>query len=189
MRECGVNDVTLEEFTMVMSYLVSAYPGANISGPTTKVYFEHLKDIPFETMEKAAAKIVEGSRFFPTVAELREMCLKEERPEFTRNTFEALALINDAISKFGRYRPAEALEYIRGQDMVLYNIVKAIRFNNICSSDLRKYRTELEMLYKESSEDMRKSAQLTGTTVSQIMRLSKKMEYEALTMEKEEILF
>lgn len=172
------------EFAVVMSYLMSAYPAANISGATTNIYFEHLKDIDRKTIEQAATKIVESSRFFPSVAEVREECLKIDRPEYNKSTVDAIALIADAISMYGRYRAEEAMAYIRSRDAVLYEIVKAVRFQNLCSSDLRNYRGEIERLYKESAEDIRKGAQLTGITMSEVMRLSKKMEYAVLETEK-----
>lgn len=174
------------EFAAAMSYFMSAYPAANVSGATTNIYFEHLKDIPIAVMEKAAARIVESSRFFPSVAEIREECLKTERPEYNRSMVDAVSLIAEAVSKYGRYRAGEAMEYIKDKDAVLYEIVKAIRFQNICSSDLRNYRTEIERLYKESADDMRKGAQLTGMTMSEAVRLGKKMEYAALETERED---
>lgn len=178
--------MTKSEFVAAMSYLISAYPAANISGATSNVYFEHLKDIPIATMEKAAARIVECSRFFPSVAEIREECQKIERPEYNKTTVDAIALINSAVSKFGRYRTAEAMEYIKNNDAVLYQIVKAVRFENICGSDIRNYRNEIEKLYKESSEDMRREDRITGITMADVMRLGKKMEYAALAAQKEE---
>ena len=78
------------------------------------------------------------------------------------------------------------MEYIKSKDAILHEIVKAIRFQNICSSDLRNYRTEIERLYKESADDMRKGAQLTGMTMSEAVRLGKKMEYAALETERED---
>lgn len=181
--------MNLEEFTQIMSYFISAYPNANISKPTAKVYFEHLKDIPYVIMQKSAAKIVETAKFFPSIAEIREKCIKEEKPEYSRSITEVLELLQNTISSFGRYKTKEALEYIKEQDIVLYHIVKAIRFINICNTDLFNYRNEIEKLYKATADDIRKSAQLSGITTSQIMKLGKELEHKALAMQSNDFEF
>ena len=175
-----------KEFAVVAGYLTAAYPAANITNATMNVYYEHLKDIPIQVMERAAARIVETAKFFPSVAELRETCLKAANPEYGKSQAEAVGILHEAISKFGRYRTEEAMKYIKERDITLYHVVKALRFRNLCDARMQSYRTELEVLYRESTADLMKNAQLTGSTMSEILRLSKKLEQEALAMEKEE---
>ncbi len=171
------------EFTQVIGYLVSAYPAATISGVTTKLYFEHLKDIPFEIMEKAVTRVVETSKFFPSIAELREVCLKESKPEYSQNTTDAMEILNTAVSNYGYYKVNEATEYIKQKSPVLYKIVKAIGFRNICGADFKIFRTEIEKLYKECADDAMKNEQTSEITMSRVIKLGKKMEINALAIQ------
>lgn len=175
--------MSVEEFQKVMLYLTTAYPSANITGMTTKLYFEHLKDIPFQTMEKAAVRVVETSHFFPSIAELRETCLKLQNPDCNKSELDALDLLQNSITKYGRYRQVEAMDYIKENDPVLYKIVKTLGFKNLCDTDCKTHQKEIGWLYKNSVEDMRRENQLTGNTVSTMIRLEKKIKRQALSMQ------
>ncbi len=69
------------EFAMIMSYLSAAYPNAAIPNSTIEVYYRHLQNIPYSTMERAAKRVVEVSKFFPTIAELKKEIDMAERIE------------------------------------------------------------------------------------------------------------
>ena len=55
-----------------VAVLVAAFSRERIQGPTEELYVKSLSDIPEGLLAQAVTRIVQGSRFFPTVAELRE---------------------------------------------------------------------------------------------------------------------
>ena len=63
----------------VMGVLAAAYPSFNLTRETISVYSRVLSDVPDELLQGAALDAVSKSRFFPTVAELRDAALSIKR--------------------------------------------------------------------------------------------------------------
>lgn len=76
--------------------------------PTAILWEKSLSDIPYEIAEKAILKVLSTSRFFPTIAEIREASVQITQPR-TLDAIEAWGLIVQAIRKYGLYRQGEAL--------------------------------------------------------------------------------
>lgn len=60
------------EITGAIGVLTAGYPNYNMTPQTIKVYQRTLADIPADVLEAAVLHLVTTSRFFPTVAEIRE---------------------------------------------------------------------------------------------------------------------
>ena len=56
----------------VLAFLAAAYPNANVTAATTAAYVKMLADLNPRVLHAAAMQHVAESKFFPTVAELRE---------------------------------------------------------------------------------------------------------------------
>lgn len=52
--------------------LVAAYPNANIGKETMHLYATSLADVPAEVLDLAVTQCISTSKWFPTIAELRE---------------------------------------------------------------------------------------------------------------------
>ena len=65
-----------ETVSMVMGVMAHAYPRYELSADSVKLYAKLLADIPGEILEAAAHQIMAESKFFPSVAEWREMAHK-----------------------------------------------------------------------------------------------------------------
>lgn len=63
---------TTDRVAEIMAELADTYPKAEIRPGTLKAYCKMLADIPPGELEAAVAKVVQSSRFFPTIAEIRE---------------------------------------------------------------------------------------------------------------------
>ena len=61
-----------KELFKTMAVLGAAYPNFEVQETTGEVYFKLLEDIPAETLERAALEHIARSKFFPTIAELRQ---------------------------------------------------------------------------------------------------------------------
>lgn len=64
--------MTQEEALTVLAVLTAAYPTTEITEPTVKIYVKFLLDIPYEAAYNAVLKLIAQSKWFPSVAELRE---------------------------------------------------------------------------------------------------------------------
>lgn len=60
------------EIAKVVGLLVAAFPAAQPDEKTTRVYMEMLCDLPFEPSLRAVKRLLSSSRFFPSIAEIRE---------------------------------------------------------------------------------------------------------------------
>lgn len=175
--------MTKKEFAEIAAFLAGAYPAANIGEATVTIYYENLKDLDFSALAQAAKAAVQVGKFYPSIAELRERYVEVAYPDTRIDQTGAIGILNNAISKFGRYRQAEAMEYIRKESEALYEVVKAIRFGDICNADMNRYRGEIETLYREAARNLKEVSQLTGETRNNIARLRGKIRANALALE------
>jgi hypothetical protein len=69
---------TASSIATVIGRLMAAFPDARRDGKLTAgIYLDGLRGIRPDIVERAASKAIEASRYFPTVAELRERCETE----------------------------------------------------------------------------------------------------------------
>jgi hypothetical protein len=99
---------TLEEITKVFGALSLSYPNyikdADAKNTIT-IYAELLADIPGDVLRAAAKQHIASSKFFPTIAELRQLALSiaiAALPE--RTGVEAWGLVVDTFASGGYYR-------------------------------------------------------------------------------------
>lgn len=59
----------------VLAFLAASYPNFKLQPETVEAYAEMLADVPPDLLKAAAKQCVAASRFFPTVAELRDAAL------------------------------------------------------------------------------------------------------------------
>lgn len=79
--------------------------------PTAVLWEKALRDIPYHVAEKALIKVLSTSRFFPTVAEIREAATQLTQPR-KMDWSEAWELIGQAIRKYGFYDQEGAMAYL-----------------------------------------------------------------------------
>jgi hypothetical protein len=61
-----------QDILPVLALLGAVYPGFELKDLTVEVYLRLLADLPAEALEKAALDHIARSKFFPTIAELRQ---------------------------------------------------------------------------------------------------------------------
>lgn len=70
-----------DEVISVLEVLSAAYPTFNLRPGTVRVYVALLADVPAEVLAGASIQHMAESKFFPAVAELREMALRLGRQD------------------------------------------------------------------------------------------------------------
>jgi hypothetical protein len=63
--------MTDERLSKCVAALVAAYPRTQVSPETLSVYLRQLRDLPIEEVEQAVGELLNGSEFFPAIAEIR----------------------------------------------------------------------------------------------------------------------
>lgn len=87
------------EVRYVILFLIAAYPAWTCGNPdfTLSVYERMLVDIPIDVLQAAAIRHVATSRFFPTVAELRDGALVANVGHTVADAGEAWQVVRDAM--------------------------------------------------------------------------------------------
>jgi len=87
--------ITQEDLIDTLSVAIAAFPQYPLSKPQVEVYYGLLSDLEADKSDLLAALkvVLQTSKFFPTVAEIRAEILKKST--WTPPPFRALELIND----------------------------------------------------------------------------------------------
>ncbi len=119
---------TPETIGRVVRLLVHAYPLANISVETIEVYCALLADLEPERLRAAVLQHIAQSRFFPTVAELRELILGQLGAP-AADALAAWGEVMQQVRAVGIYgAPAFA-------DPLTGSLVGALGWRNICNDE------------------------------------------------------
>ena len=117
--------------------------------PTAVLWEKALSDIPYNVAEKAVIKVLSTSRFFPTIADIREASSQLTQPR-TMDAMEAWGLIGEAIRKYGHYRQKEALESLP-EDVA--EMVRRFTWRELClSENIETMRAQFRMAWDAQSK-------------------------------------
>ncbi|WP_447579980.1 replicative helicase loader/inhibitor [Acinetobacter baumannii] len=117
--------------------------------PTAVLWEKSLSDIEYGTAEKALLKVLSTSRFFPTIAELREAIADITNPR-SIDAMEAWGLIGQAIRKYGFYRQAEAVASLPSD---VADMVKRFTWRELClSENIDTIRAQFRMAWETQSK-------------------------------------
>ncbi|MDX3884046.1 hypothetical protein [Sphingomonas sp. MM-1] len=95
--KAGMAPSTEEQIEGLMGSIALLYPAAKVTEKEAEarldLYIDLLQDIPFDILSAAFKSAAQTSRFFPTVAEIREAALPARRERLNKiNGLKALAL-------------------------------------------------------------------------------------------------
>ena len=136
-----------KEFVKLMGAVESVFETKAKDEAGYMIWFNALKDIDYTLASKAVSNLTATNHGFLAPAQIRQACLEITNPK--PSFIEAYQLMNDTISKFGRYRQQEAMDNLKKENDAMYKVVKAIGFNTVCSSGASFTRGPIERMYKE----------------------------------------
>lgn len=99
--------------------------------PTAILWEKALSDISYEVAENALIKVLATSKFFPTIAEIRDAVAQLTQPR-TLDAMEAWGLIGEAIRKFGFYEQGKAMEFLPDE---VAEMAKRFTWRELCLSE------------------------------------------------------
>ena len=125
--------MTKQEFSNWVMALKTYYPREQLLPNTQAIelWYQELHDIPMTVAEAALRKWVATSKWSPTIAEIREMCVDVKRGD-APDWSEGWMKVNMAIQRYGRYRPGEAMASL---DPITRKAVKCLGFQNLCDTE------------------------------------------------------
>lgn len=147
-----------------MAFLKASYVGTELSEENISVYYNGLAQYGFDVVYIAVKRIVETSEYFPRLATIKKEIAKIENNISDNTLAEATELLLKTIRNFGRYRSIEALEYIKSNDITLYNIVKAMGYGSICQCEGDFVTGKIGRLYIEEKKEGLNKLMLTEKT-------------------------
>lgn len=136
-----------------------------------ELWFQQLKDIPYEVAELALNKWVATNKWSPSIAEIRETAaeiVNGKQPDWGEGWEQVLR----AIRQFGSYRVGEALESLDG---ITRQCVERIGFREICASEnISVERANFRMLYEQLLERKKIDNQMPVTLAALIEGINTK---------------
>ena len=126
-----------QSVTQIIGVMAHAYPRFELSTNTMKLYGEMLSNIPVEILEAAARQIMVQSKFFPSIAEWREMA--HNLMIGTHNIPSAFEAWQDAIHQVHRCGDYYRYQVITHEPEYSHPLVKKaveiIGYRNLLESD------------------------------------------------------
>lgn len=140
--------------------------------PTAVLWENALSDITYDVAEKALLKVLSTSKFFPTIAEIREAAAQITQPR-QMDAIEAWGLIVDAIRKYGFYREKEAMESLP-EDVA--QMAKRFTWRELClSENPDTLRAQFRMAWEAQSKRKKEIQALPQEIREAIEGLTEKM--------------
>ena len=136
-----------------------------------EVWYRQLQDIPYQIAELTLNKWVATNKWSPTIADMREQAAaikNGDKPLWSDGWEEVLR----AISKYGMYREAEALQ---SMTETTRKAVKRMGFKTICMSDnVMADRANFRMIFEQLADRKEKEQQLPVSLTNLIGEIQRK---------------
>ena len=171
--------MTFNETKNLLAWTVSNFPAMQERdmGPTAKLWYQMLKDIPYKIAEQAMFKILATAKFFPTVSEILEAIADITNPE-QDTAAKAWGEVEKAIRFYGSYREKEALESMSPRTA---KVVEYMGWRDIClGEEIGVVRGQFLKMYQQVSEREQKERVLPENLKADIKRLSEGMNVKKL---------
>ena len=149
------------EFMQLWTVLTSAYPTFKTPAATIEVYALALSDLDYPLAEAAVLDAVSKSKFFPTIAEIREAAARllvgaDSAPQ----ALEAWGKVKQAVEIFGRHGWAGAQKFL---DERTAATIRAIGWLSFCDSEVSEemsWRARFVELYDQYQRREVRQAQI-----------------------------
>lgn len=157
-----------KEFALFASALRTYYSKENLlpNSQAMELWFRQLMDIPYPVAEATLNKWVATNKWSPSIAEIRELAAEIQNGKLL-DWGEAWEETCKAISRYGYYRPKEALASL---SPLTRKTVERLGFTNLCLSenptaDRANFRQCYEIVAKREQE-----AQVLSLPLQQIIQ-------------------
>lgn len=167
--------MTRKEFAVLAMAIQAFYPRERFleEEKAKTLWFESLKDIPFEAAELGLKKWVSIQKWTPSIADLREMAAEVIAPAIP-DWGQAWAEVQKSIQIYGYYRPKEGVECLRP---LTRQAVDRIGYINLCTSDnIQNDRANFRMIYEELAKREKEESKVPAELREKIRMLGARNE-------------
>jgi hypothetical protein len=169
--------MSLEELGTLMKMLTRAYPTApqSLDGDTIKMYLTMLKDLPTEPLALVIQQHIATSKFFPTVAELREPTLDliQKKPP---SAFNAWIEVSSLIAAGHCYLPGGAIRRPIIDNPITNKILEKMNFRQFYFLPTQKQ----ERIFKECYEELRAQEIANSRSLPEVRAIHEKQALKQL---------
>lgn len=118
------------EITLLVGALAASYPNTEVTDETYKVYGRMLEDIPIDVLTQSVEQCIAESKFFPTIAELRDKAfVLMSDVSLMPTSAEAWELVIKEIGRRGFYRSPEF------DNPIVAKAVECLGWRQLCTSE------------------------------------------------------
>lgn len=168
----------MKEFVDLMTALGISFNRV-VDRKVMSVYYEFLKDIDVDVLKKAVGRIITTSKFFPSVAEIREIATMMTTESLQLNAEDEWQNVLNAIRQFDVYDGEKALETLKPYTA---KIVKMIGWYKLCMSENIVWeKKEFVNIFNQEQKSL-KEYKMAGNNISKQELIYK----EKLLLEKSE---
>lgn len=125
--------MTEKEAAQLVALALSNLPGMQDRQmkPTIMLWQKMFSDLPYELAEAALIKVLSTTKFWPTVAEIREAAAQISQPKVLEAS-EAWGQVMEGLRKFGLYQAQDAMNWFSPEIRMM---VKRFGWWEICHTD------------------------------------------------------
>ena len=161
--------MTFNEFKVLVKGMKAVYTSPNFlpDADSVKIWYELLKDLPYELANIAIQRHMTTNKFPPTVAEIRAAAVGSVyRPVDWSDGWEQF---RKAVSKYGYYQQEAALNSL---DDLTRKVVKRLGWKQLCESENPiQDRANFRMIYEQEQQREEEKAALPAGLKTQIEQL------------------
>lgn len=167
--------MTFEEFLILAKAMRAVYGDKFLSNADAlRVWYELLRDLPYDVANAAVQKHMIACRFAPTIAEIREQAfsLSADRP---KDSGQAWQEVRSAVRKYGYYRAQEALDTM---DPITREAAERFGFQDLCDMDIDEQnvaRAQFRKIYDQIAARKIEAMKLPAHVADRLAQLQQNM--------------
>jgi len=142
--------MTKVELCRILAALDTNYRVTPMAKEQIKTWYECLKDLDYKIAESGVQKILFTSKFYPTIAEIRNTCLELVRGH-KKTGLEAWGIFKQYINL---YSTSEDYQKLKQGHPDIYDMVKAVGGRELLKGNADFVRPEFERMYNEHRETL-----------------------------------
>lgn len=150
--------MSFDEFKRLAKGMKAVYTSQNFlpDAESVKIWYQLLKDIPYELANVSIQKHMATNKFPPTVAEIRSGAAGiASKP---RDWSDGWECFRKAVSRFGYYRREEAFT---SMDEITRKVVRRLGWKELCMSEnIMQDRANFRMVYEQEQNRAMERAML-----------------------------
>lgn len=166
-----------EEFKILAKGMKAVYTSPNFlpDADALKIWYQLLKDLPYEIANMAIQRHMATNKFPPTIADIREQASLSTDKELNGDWGEAWQNVTKAIGKYGQWETEKALESL---DDLTRQCVKRLGWKELCMSEnAMADRANFRMIYEEQKGRAKEQAVLPLEVKANIEKLQNNMKF------------